>query len=835
MFRTSLDNGLRVVVDARGPAELAAVYLWINVGSADEPPGLEGAAHFVEHLVFKGTRSFGVGEVAAAIEARGGDLNAWTSFDETVFHATLPGADAGEAVRVLAEMLRHARFDPEEVERERDVVVEEIRGSGEEPELVAWEAARALLFPGHPYGRPIIGTPGSVRSMPRAALLEFYGRHYQPANASLVVVGGVEVDAVVEAAGRWLGGGGPRPGRAPRSLGAPTARRRTLRAGFESTVVEVGWPVPGFGHPDTPALDVLLECLGGAASAPIPARLRLRDRSCVEATAQLEAERDGGAALVSLHPKRDRGEVALAAAWEEVARVREHGPGGEDLERARAAILAEGTFGRETVDGRAHAASWYLERTGDPAGWRDYEAKVRAVDAAAVKAAAARWLAPERAVEVALLPGGSPPLRRRGRAASRTKTEGGLRREVLPNGVRLLLQPEDAPVAAARFVGIGGALAETAATVGRSLAWSRVLPQGAGRRGAAAYAAAVERLAGAVGAVSGRSSQAIRAEAPAAGFPGILELALDALLEPRFDAAEVEAVRDELRALRAERDDHPDTRLDEALWRAVMPGHPWALPSLPAESALRRVQPGALRALHARWCVGGNLVVAVTGGFDPDAVAEVLREALGALPPGTAALPPAPVLRTAGRVTVRGGHQARVVLAFPGVAIGDPEQPALEVLAAALSAQAGRLFVELRERHGLAYAVSASSHDGVQQGLFVAGLGCDPERLDEAEARLAGCLARVAAEGLTEAEVDRARRYLLGALAADQQVTSARASSLAYAEAYGLGAEGWLDRARARIRAVDVDAVRAVAARLATPLAVGRVTPRNGGPAAAGE
>src|SRR5262245_39934315 len=99
MLHTKLDNGLRVVIDETGATAVAAVYLWINAGSAAEPPGLWGAAHFLEHMVFKGTKSHGVGEVAAAIEALGGDLNAWTAFDETVFHATVP---AGEAPRALA-------------------------------------------------------------------------------------------------------------------------------------------------------------------------------------------------------------------------------------------------------------------------------------------------------------------------------------------------------------------------------------------------------------------------------------------------------------------------------------------------------------------------------------------------------------------------------------------------------------------------------------------------------------------------------------------------------------------------------------------------------------
>ncbi|MFN7146700.1 MAG: M16 family metallopeptidase, partial [Myxococcota bacterium] len=191
MLRFDLDNGMRGLVDPTGRSDAAAVYVWINVGSGDEPAGMEGAAHFVEHMVFKGTKSYGVGEVAAAIEALGGDLNAWTSFDETVFHATVPAAAAVPAMGVLAEMLRTARFDPVELARERTVILEEIRGSDDDPDTVLSEATYAAAWPDHPYGRPVIGTTKAVRGMTREALHGFYERHYQPSNACLAVAGPV--------------------------------------------------------------------------------------------------------------------------------------------------------------------------------------------------------------------------------------------------------------------------------------------------------------------------------------------------------------------------------------------------------------------------------------------------------------------------------------------------------------------------------------------------------------------------------------------------------------------------------------------------------------------
>ncbi|MBM4392760.1 MAG: insulinase family protein, partial [Deltaproteobacteria bacterium] len=225
MLTSRLDNGMHVALwpDLPGTsADVAAVYAWIDVGAADEPRGLEGAAHFIEHLVFKGTRSFGVGEVAAAVEALGGDINAWTAQEETVFHATVPGAAAPRAVEILAEMVREPRFDAKELERERDVVIEEIRGGEDDVDLVVSEATWAVAFPGHPYGRSVIGTPSSVGAMSRRSLLDFHRRYYMPANTHLVVAGQFDAEAVLAAVTAAFAGGPARPPRArARPRGVP--------------------------------------------------------------------------------------------------------------------------------------------------------------------------------------------------------------------------------------------------------------------------------------------------------------------------------------------------------------------------------------------------------------------------------------------------------------------------------------------------------------------------------------------------------------------------------------------------------------------------------------
>lgn len=855
MLRFDLDNGMRGLVDPTGRSDAAAVYVWINVGSGDEPPGMEGAAHFVEHMVFKGTKSYGVGEVAAAIEALGGDLNAWTSFDETVFHATVPAAAAVPAMGVLAEMLRTARFDAVELARERTVILEEIRGSDDDPDTVLSEATYAAAWPDHPYGRPVIGTTKAVRGMTREALHGFYERHYQPSNACLAVAGPVDAAAVRAAAATLFGGGAaarPRPGRRPDS---GPRRPRVLRRGFEACLVDLAFPGPGVGEPGVAALDVACTALGGGASSPIEARLRLREGICLAAEAGFDLQRDGGMAVVSLHAREGRVGDAVAAAREEIAKARAAGLDEAEIDRAKAQILAERVFGRETVDGRAHTLAWHRERLGDHEAWRAYDAEIAAVTPADVVEAARRWLVPEREVATALVPAGEQVSLARGKprkyvegvalpAAKEAPDSAAdvpaprarvaeARRVVLPNGVRVLLEPDDGEVAAVRIAGLGGAFAEDAATAGHGTAWARAVVRGCGDLDAIAFAGAVERIAGTVTASSGRSSQAIRGEFVAARFEEGLALCADVILRPRFEAAEVGRVRHELKDALAEREDHPEHMLAERVWAEAYGAHPYGLPVLGTPATVKRVGPKLLAARHRAWAVGANLVVGVAGAFDPDRVLALLTDTVGRLPAGAPlALPERPVFPADVRdVTLRSGReQAHIAFAFPGAALSDPFQPDLEVLAAVLGGQGGRLFVELREAHGLAYAVGAASHDGVHPGLLVCTVATDPERAAEAEARLTESLARAASGALTDDEIARARRYILGASELDLQTATSRANLAAYTELYGEDGLRYRSLVREKIAGVRDDEVRRRAAiTLARPVVRGRLLPTGKG------
>jgi zinc protease len=201
--RKRLENGLTLLSEEMHDAPVVALQAWVHVGSADESDEIAGIAHVHEHMLFKGTERRGVGEIARTVEASGGEINAWTSFDQTVYHLVLSSEELETGVDILADALQHSSFDAEELEREVEVVVEEIRRADDSPARRMAKALFALAYEKHPYRRPVIGTQTAIRNLTRERILSFFRDSYRPDQVTFVVVGDFDraaLEALVERA-----------------------------------------------------------------------------------------------------------------------------------------------------------------------------------------------------------------------------------------------------------------------------------------------------------------------------------------------------------------------------------------------------------------------------------------------------------------------------------------------------------------------------------------------------------------------------------------------------------------------------------------------------------
>ncbi|MEK9661680.1 MAG: pitrilysin family protein, partial [Alphaproteobacteria bacterium] len=202
---TTLANGLRVATDYVPTVETVSLGVWVGAGTRYETASVNGVAHLLEHMLFKGTARRDALAIAESIEAVGGHMNAYTSRESTAYYVRILKEDVALAVDVLADILQHSLFDADELRRERTVILQEIAQVHDTPDDLVFDNYQALAFAGQPLGQPVLGNAAYVRDMPREAILDYLGAHYRAGTMLLVAAGNVDHDALVTLAGAVFG------------------------------------------------------------------------------------------------------------------------------------------------------------------------------------------------------------------------------------------------------------------------------------------------------------------------------------------------------------------------------------------------------------------------------------------------------------------------------------------------------------------------------------------------------------------------------------------------------------------------------------------------------
>ena len=264
---STLDNGVRVVTEELHDARSVTTGFWVGVGARDEAPAVAGASHFLEHLLFKGTEARTAAQIAEAVDAVGGEMNAFTAQECTAYYTRLPVGQLVLGLDILCDVLWAPAFRPQEVEAERQVILEEIAMEEDTPDDRVITLLGEALFPEHPLGREVLGSRGSIGAMTRDAIRGFHDEWYRPANLVVAVAGAVTHDDVVDGVARRLAGidGGVAPVRsspteAPRAL-------EVLKSRTEQSHLAIGVRALSKGDPDRFALAVANVVLGGGMSS----------------------------------------------------------------------------------------------------------------------------------------------------------------------------------------------------------------------------------------------------------------------------------------------------------------------------------------------------------------------------------------------------------------------------------------------------------------------------------------------------------------------------------------------------------------------------------------
>ena len=333
-FKRVLDNGIRVVAERVPYVKSVSLGIWVEAGSRDEEDRVAGISHFVEHMFFKGTRRRNAFEIAQEMDGLGGELNAFTSREATTFYVKVLDEHLDQAIDLLGDIFHHSLFDPAEIEREKQVILEEIKMVEDDPEDLIHDLHTQNLWRGSSLGRPILGEPGTVKKITRSQILSHLSEHYHNDRIVIAAAGNFSPSRLTTRLNRVFGRARPRSTAAPRRR-PPKADGQLLIKRKALTQVHLclglkGIPLP---RPDRYAAYVLNALLGGSMSSRLFQEIRERRGLVYSIYSHLSGFRDAGLFTVYAATSEKSADQVLRLVMKELKRLRTHGVGRDELER----------------------------------------------------------------------------------------------------------------------------------------------------------------------------------------------------------------------------------------------------------------------------------------------------------------------------------------------------------------------------------------------------------------------------------------------------------------------------------------------------------------------
>jgi len=818
----TLENGLVLIIREDHSAPVVSAQAWCNTGSICEGKWLgAGLSHVLEHMLFKGTTTRPGSRIDQEVQQAGGYMNAYTSFDRTVYHINVPDTGATVAIDILCDIMQNASLPADELDKELDVIRREMDMNQDDPARRAGRRLFEVAYTKSPYRFTIIGYPEIFNTLKPADIVAYYRERYVPNNMFFIVTGDVTADAVISQIRGAFSKSKAMP-LAPMVL--PREPRQTgPREIIEEASIQLGffhfaWHIPDVRHPDMPALDILASLLGSGRSSRLFREVREKQGLVTSADAWTYCAADQGLFGMSAVVDADKFAVSRDALLAEVGRVQnEPIPAGEVAKVVKqfvAGMLAT----RKTMQGQAQDLGSNWLAANDLNFSERYLAAAKQVTPSILQRVAREYLTGANRTLYALLPQGTAP---KITGTVHVSAENAVQKIDFPNGLRLLVKEDHRlPFVEMRAVFQGGVLAETEKNNGLTQLMSKMLLQGTARRSAEEISTEIESVGGSIETFGGNNSFGLSTEVLSEDLKTGLDVFADVLLHPSFPAAAFERERRiQWELIRSQKDQLLQS-CSQAM-RCGLFGHAgYGLDPNGSEESVKALPLAALPAFYKTMVVPNNCVMAVFGDVHAGELKAALEKLFGRWKPGAPVIPKGPhplPLTSIKRITeTRDKEQAVLLAGFPGASLKDDDRYALELVQEGCSDLGSRLFLRIREKLGLAYYVGAQNFLGVVPGFFAFYAGTARDKLPQVEEELLKEVKLLGHEGFSEEELKRSKAKIIGQKKIARQDLGSYAITVALDELYGLGHDH-IDLEDARYDAVTQADIKAVARKYLTP------------------
>lgn len=815
----TLPNGLTIILLEDKSAPVVSVQAWCEAGSIHEDKWLgAGLSHVLEHMLFKGTTTRGKGRIDQEVQEAGGYMNAYTSFDRTVYYINTPSSGTHVAVDILCDIMQNASLPEDELISELDVIRREMDMNHDDPARRSGRGLFETAYLHSPYRYTVIGYPDVFNRISREDVFDYYRKMYTPSNQFFIVVGDIDIKKIadqISAAYKDSPFSPLPPAFIPSEPPQLAPRQRVEESSIELGHTHLSWHIPDIRHEDLPALETLSIILGGGRSSRLYRNLR-EEQGVVHAI-DAWTYNPGNPGLFGISAVFDGGqyEKAVQGIEAELQGVREKGVTSSEVAKAVKQFTSSTLAARKTMQGQAQdlGGAWMAAR--DLGFSNRYLSQVQSITAEKIVEVANRYMFPDNRSTFALLPKGSSPVSLR-KSANVHRTE--IEKWEPGNGMRVLFKQDDRlPFVEIRSVFFGGVLEESNTDSGITQLMSQGLLKGTADRSAGEIMEAIEAIGGSVEAYAGNNSFGLNIEVLNQDVKFGLDLLRETLRFPSFPSTEIERERQvQMAGIRAQKDQLLG-RCFKLMKRGLFGEKGYGLSNAGEESSVQSLSIEQIKSHHGRLVKPGNQVLSIFGDID---IEQVKKELLNLWEDSSESsrieLPQSPSetrVETLDLSETCDKKQSVVVFGFPGTTFFDKERHALDLLQETCSDLGSRLFMRIRDELGLAYYVGAQHMPGIVRGYFGFYAGTSPEHVEQVKEEFKIQINKIKSEGITQQELDRSKAKMLGQKQIARQDLGHLAMASALDELYGLGFQHPLEE-DAAIRAVSLEDVQRAAEKI---------------------
>jgi zinc protease len=806
IYSYRLENGLTLLVRENHKTPIVTVYCLVKTGSAAEaPPYGRGLSHFVEHMLYKGTKEYKAGQIHEKVRSLGGTTNALTSFDYTAYQITIPKESFKQALEILRQMLKEASFEQSEIDREREVILKEIEMSEDNPERAVFKNLLEEAFAIHPYRFPILGYEDLLSRVTRKELLDFYRTHYLADKMIISIAGDIGHQEAYLACRKLFSNF--KKDALPEKESFVEPPQTSKRIQIEQDDLQIGYLALGFKglsitDDDLCALDILANILGQGRSSRLSVKLKDQLKLVFSISSYNFSPKNEGLFIISATLEKDNLDKAIGAILDEIDKIKQFGVTETELRKAKNSISLSHLNHLQTTMSQARdsATSFYL--TGDPEFSFKYVERINQQTKDDLKKAANKYLLSDKLTVSGLLPretsSRDEPGSRKDDPNDPGKNPHPIQKVVLPDGITLLLREDRTlPIVDIQVLFKGGLRYEDEDQNGICNLMTQMLLEGTKTQTKEELNQLLEERGITIDLSSHNNSFGLSANLLSGDLDFMLSVLSDLILNPAFKESQLADKKELIKAgLRRQKDDAFDQAF-LTLRRNFFENHPYSLDPLGSEDSISEIKREDLLKFYRQMVRPENLTLAIFGDIDPGQTRKLVGRYFADFKSEDKAFErvdlPHDNFKKGRNLIIEetDKRQAIIMAGFSAPPNTAGERYAFSVLNSFTSGGASKLFYSLRDEKALAYQVGTFSLLGFEPGCWVFYIATSEDLIEEAKGGLLNEIEKLKNYQFSKKELEATKKSLIGSHYINLQTNRDLSFRSALDQMYGLGYDSY--------------------------------------------